>query len=425
MNKNFISKLEKSFLVFFSCIVFSHDAFSQTSPILGTKGKYFFIDFEPFFPIGVYDFPEKREDDAIWKEAAEAGINFKLSKQSGKYGILVSKPIPKTQLNEANRSLMEVQYGKEVRSQLKDFLNKHETDNTIICWHAPDEPSWFGPAGHSLMNGYDFIKQNSKKPIWLNESPSFTDLVHFGTAESYLSSCDVISEDIYPIPENMPKKGQGHNQNMFLVGEHTKKIVDFSTINNVQQKPVWMVLQGFGWSSLNKIFKNPDTYIPPTKHELRFMVYDAIVNGATGIIFWGLEFESEKTESGKAIWQNIKEMTTELKGQYPILTSLTEITPNHLIVSTTDTTNNPIKYLLKTVGKDTYIIVVNSKKESQKNIQFKVTEQFKGSVSNVTEIFSKKTYPLKEDRIWTDDIEGYGVRVFKTNMNFVFLKHLN
>jgi hypothetical protein len=403
--------------------VISLNTYAQNAPTFSTAGKYFFIDYKPFFPIGVYDFPEKRNDDTIWKEAAEAGINFKLSKESGKYGIWVSNPIPKVPIDGKNRSLMEVQYGEGIQNQLKAYLNKSESDTTLICWHAPDEPSWFGPTGQILMNGYDYVKRNSKKPVWLNIGPSFTNNTeHYNNPQTYIATCDVISEDIYPVPNGKPKAGQGSNINMNWVGEHTAKIVNMSKINQVQQKPVWMVLQGFGWASLNKTFKNPETYLPPTKQELRYMVYDAIVNGATGIIFWGLEFELQNTASGKEIWKNVKEMSTELKANYPILTSMTEVSPKYLSISTADTTNNSIKYLMKIVGKNIYVMAVNTKPETQKNVQFRVTDQFQGKVSNVTEISGSKNFVVKDNRIWTDDLEGFGVRIFKTDMNFAFFK---
>jgi hypothetical protein len=146
------------------------------------------------------------------------------------------------------------------------------------------------------------------------------------------------------------------------------------------------------------------------------------VNGATGIVFWGLEFEKQNTATGKEIWKNVKEMSSELKANYPILTSMTEVSPKYLSISTADTTNNSIKYLMKIVGKNIYVMVVNTKPETQKNVQFKVTDQFQGAVSSVTEISSNKNYPVKDKKIWTEDLEGYGVRIFKTDMNFAFFK---
>ena len=39
--------------------------------------------------------PDRRSDDAMWKEASEAGFNFVLSEQSGKYGMYVEQAIKK------------------------------------------------------------------------------------------------------------------------------------------------------------------------------------------------------------------------------------------------------------------------------------------------------------------------------------------
>ncbi|MGL4630367.1 MAG: hypothetical protein ACRCVT_04100 [Leadbetterella sp.] len=393
-------------------------ALSQTNPELSTKGRFMFVNNKPFFAIGLYDFPSKRTDDAIWKEAAEAGINFMMSSSESKYGIKVSRPIPKIK----GRSLMEVHQGKDVQQQLTAFLNKYENDTSTICWHAPDEPSWFGPTPQVLINGYDFVKKNSKKPVWLNVGPSFTSSVeHYGRPEEYLESCDIISEDIYPFPDSTTKNGQGYNHRAFLVGEHTERLVNMSKVNYVQQKPVWMVLQGFGWASLNGTFKNPESYVPPTRNEMRYMVYDAIIHGATGVVFWGLSFENTDKPSGLAIWNTVKNVSSELKNRQAILTSLTSINPTYLTVKT-NKTENPIKYALKLVDKEIYIIAVNTRAQAVSNAQFSVADVYKGNVSKVLNVDTNKTLEVSENKSWNDTIEGYGVRIYKTDMNFAFMK---
>ena len=64
------------------------DASMDESPVVTTVGRYLCIDHQPFFPLGLYHFPDKRTDDAIWKEVADAGFNFVLSDQPGKYGVI-------------------------------------------------------------------------------------------------------------------------------------------------------------------------------------------------------------------------------------------------------------------------------------------------------------------------------------------------
>jgi hypothetical protein len=390
-----------------------------------TNGAFMYLDYKPFFPIGLYDFPEKRNDDAMWKEASEAGFNFKLSKTPGKYGMKISRPIPYQAVNGKNVSVMEVQKGAEIQQKLAQFISEYEKDTTLLCWHAPDEPSWFGPTATVLRNGYTFLKERSQKPVWLNIGPSFTAVNHYTPGVSYLDACDIISEDIYPVPDKLRKDGQAYNLELPMVGEHSKKIVEMSSVNGVQKKPLWMVLQAFGWKSLNKMFKNPDTHIAPTLAELRYMAYDAIVNGATGIVYWGLEFEKLDQESSKILWNNVKMVAGELKANYPILTSQTEINNSYLKVITPDSTTKPIKTLLRLANNKIYVIAVNASDKTLEKVTFDTQKLYKASVSQITETYSKKAVVVNENASWSDKFGPYDVKIYETNLNYAFLRKFN
>jgi hypothetical protein len=209
---------------------------------------------------------------------------------------------------------------------------------------------------------------------------------------------------------------------MELVGEHAAGIIEIASINKVQQKPLWMVLQAFGWSSLNDYFDNPDDYLPPTMAELRFMVYNAIVNGATGIIFWGLEFESLETEQGTAIWEACKNVATELQELNPVLTSLTHFNNDFLLVENVqaDSEASPVQHLIKVVGGDVYVLVVNTSAKPQNNVRFTPFPAIGGTLTNVTECTTNKELSVSNERYWQDTIEGFGVRVYKTDIRYDF-----
>ena len=402
--------------------------FSQDKAIPETNIKaynqFLFVDYQPFFPIGLYSFPNKRNDDEIWKEASEAGFNFVMTNESGRYGMKVSRPIPKVSISDIKVSLMEVHRGEKLQNQFRDFLNRHETDSTMICWHAPDEPSWHGPSAEVLINGYEFIRSHSKKPVWLNMGPSFLSRENYSKNSTFLETCDIISEDIYPVPDGKRKKGQGNNIDMKLVGEHTSGIKALVSKSGAQQKPVWMVLQSFGWSSLNEYFNNPDDYFPPTKDELRFMVFDAIVNGATGIIFYGLEFESLQTEKGADLWASCKNIANELRELNPVLTSLTQFNNDYLLVQNekSEEKETPIQHLIKVVGGDVYVIAVNTSSKAQKEIKFTAFPDIGGSVTKAIDCTTNKELKVLNERFWYDSLEGFGVRIYKTDLRYDFYK---
>ena len=95
-------------------------------------GKFLTIDYQPFFPIGLYHLPDRRTDDAIWKEVADAGFNFMLSRESGRYGIYVSKPVPWKEIDGQRFNLMELNRDNSFLEELKTFLDENEKDTTML-----------------------------------------------------------------------------------------------------------------------------------------------------------------------------------------------------------------------------------------------------------------------------------------------------
>jgi hypothetical protein len=391
---------------------------SGADPVSGQKvkaiGKYLTVNFKPFFPIGLYSFPDRRNDDAVWKEAADAGFNFVLSQESGKYGIYVARAVPGKEVNGKKVSLMELYRDPSMQDDLENFIKTNEHDPTILCWHAPDEPSYFGPAANSLRLGYEAIKEFSKKPVWLNNGPSLTTAFHYNQPADFFKTCDIMSEDIYPIPEGYPKQGQSSNRYAYYVGEHTKKLVELGSDDGVQNVPIWMVIQGFGWGDLGQ--EDPKIFIPPTMNELRFMTYDAIVHGATGILFWGLRSTQDAVHA--QLWKDLKSIATELKSNYDVWTCPFEMMTDKIGISYGDTTQaNTIHCLLKLLDNRVVLLAVNTRRVPLKNVNFSVSKGG-GVVTKVNVLNENRKIEVKENKSWTDQFEPYGVHIYETDMFF-------
>ncbi len=109
--------------------------------------------------------------------------------------------------------------------------------------------------------------------------------------KKFNSLIDIVSCDIYPAPEyRMILQGDLNNRTLSCVGEYTRRMKQ-----GAEGKPLWMILQGFGWRDLqgNLPCRNsPDKEYGrrPNFRESKFMVYDAIVNGASGILYWGVHY---------------------------------------------------------------------------------------------------------------------------------------
>jgi len=385
-------------------------------------GNYLCINYRPFFPIGLYSFPDGRYDDAMWKEVSGAGFNFVLSNESGKYGMYVSRAIPTKTIDGVRVSLMETYRDPSLLNELIRFLDKYENDTTLLCWHAPDEPGWYGPSGVALFPGYEAIKDHSKKPVWLNNGPYLAPhIVNFSRPVEMTRPCDILSEDIYPIPEGKGKPSQGDNFYASYVGEDTKMLVDMVSVNGIQEKPVWMVLQGFNWGDLGRSDPRFKDFLPPNKHELRFMTYDAIVHGATGILWWGVR--NTKTEVNARLWNDLKAMASELKRTYSLWTCPFELVPDKLDISipAMHRGENPVHYVIKLTNNKAYILAVNTRNIALSNVSFSVARD-RGVVTKVNVLEENREIKVSSNNAWTDSFEGYAVHIYETDIYYSFMR---
>ncbi len=104
----------------------------------------------------------------------------------------------------------------------------------------------------------------------------------FSSVRRYALAADVTGVDIYPVPEGKTSHNDLPNQTLSCVGDYTDLVTQAVWGN----RPVWMVLQAMGWSEEggNKLTADRPR---PTKKQLRFMVWNAITHGATGICWYG------------------------------------------------------------------------------------------------------------------------------------------
>jgi len=98
----------------------------------------------------------------------------------------------------------------------------------------------------------------------------------------YRPAFDVTGADIYPVSYPPGTHAATDNHDISVVGDITKKMRSAAG-----GKPVWMTLQ-IAWSGVAPTTSNPSR-VPrfPTLLEERFMTYQAIVNGARGITYFG------------------------------------------------------------------------------------------------------------------------------------------
>jgi hypothetical protein len=108
--------------------------------------------------------------------------------------------------------------------------------------------------------------------------------------ERAATATDWYGFDLYPVPQL---------ENLALVGENVRAVR-----KHAPGKNILAVLQGFGEDDLGRTGRRP------TPEETRFMAYDAIINGADGIAWWGqsaMDISKDDT-----LWEAIKATAKEI-----------------------------------------------------------------------------------------------------------------
>ena len=204
--------------------------------------------------------------------------------------------------------------------------------------------------GEGIKAGIEYVKSiDPKHPVWLNHAPrnSLKSLSYFNRA------ADIAGCDIYPVPQD-----QGHSDFYApfppAVGAYTRRMREAAP-----GKSCAMVLQGFGWRDLFEKMRNEKPAAfgrRPSFQETRFMAYDAIVNGANMVLYWG----TSTIEKDSLLWKDLMVVARELKALQPALAAPDQKTLDVVLEETGGSLDGKgILTLLKKVEDDYVLIVVN------------------------------------------------------------------
>src|SRR4051812_29308952 len=161
-------------------------------------------------------------------------------------------------------------------------------------WKGVDEPEWGKHPLPPMIRAREIIRElDPNHPLAATHAPR-------GTVESlkrYNATADITGADIYPVGYPPGTHSLKTNKNISMVGDYTRTMMEVAD----GKMPVWMILQ-IAWSG---VIKPEKTLRLPTFAEERFMVYQAIINGARGLMFFGGHLEkgwSASDRAGKWNW---------------------------------------------------------------------------------------------------------------------------
>ncbi len=172
-------------------------------------------------------------------------------------------------LQEAAGPLVAGQEPKLLR-RVVDSMKSHPC---TTVWKGADEPEHGHVDAAGLARTRAAIRAlDADHPVAIIQAP-------VGTLDDllpYRDAADIFGFDIYPVAAHYGLQTDRANKTISVVGDLTR------TATHLGGKSTWMTLQ-ISWSGV----KPPNKLVFPTLHEERFMAYDAIINGARGLFFFG------------------------------------------------------------------------------------------------------------------------------------------
>ena len=169
------------------------------------------------------------------------------------------------------------------RRLLANIVGQLKDHPALGAWKGIDEPANPNRPARvpvaGLVRAYRTLRASDPNhPVVITQAP-------VGTAAQlapYRPAFDITGADIYPVSYPPGKHAGGGKRDIGVVGDVTRKMV-----RAAGGKPVWMTLQ-IAWSGVIPTEQH-SANVPrfPTLSQERFMVYQAIVNGARGLAFFG------------------------------------------------------------------------------------------------------------------------------------------
>lgn len=216
-------------------------------------------------------------------------------------------------------------------------------------WKSVDEPEWGKTKIPPMVRARNIIRElDTNHPIILMQAPRGT----VKTLKPYNVAGDVIGADIYPIGYPPGMNSLLSNKEISMVGDYTRRMMEVSE----GKLPVWMVLQ-IAWSG---VVNEGKTLRFPTFPEERFMTYDAIINGARGLVYFGGNVKQAMSPEDAALgwnwhfWNRVLRPVIEEIGTHSPLAPALVAPDSKLPIKVNK--GSGIEFCAREVGADLYLL---------------------------------------------------------------------
>lgn len=366
------------------------------------------------FPIGFYEMPKTEAD---LRAMAAAGVNLVRCRD-------------RDDLDRARAAglmgwiSLTVQQG--ATEALRNLVVSVADHPALAVWEGPDEIVWTFTAYSFLKKSAGFTREDwnnqtpkaagyareqasmilpklrdgirlvreldtLQRPFWINEAAD-SDMQY---VRHYIDSIDITGCDYYAV--------RSTGTDLQSVGRLVHR---WDAIG--RGKPVWMVLQAFSWHTAN-----PErTRLYPSFEQSRFMAYDAIVNGAKGICYWG----SEQIDDPR-FRESLYALTLELSKISPLLVAApVEDIQVRIVSDLFDRPGRGVRALLRQRDSNFLLVLVNEDSHRHLGVDVTGLEALEGRTFDL--LYGSET-ALVDRGGFVTRLQGYEVKVFTTNPNLV------
>ena len=215
----------------------------------------------------------------------------------------------------------------KAEAKLRKVIETFKDSPGMGLWKGADEPDW-GNSHNPKNSTPEQVAHVAKllheldpnHPIWLVQAPRGT----VTSLKRYDAGWDVGGIDIYPVSYPPGVHSEEKNKELSMVGDFSRTMREVAG-----EKPFWMTLQ----IAFSGVVKPGRTLRFPTFPEQRFMAYEAIINGARGLTYFGGGLPQTFNERDKPLGFNwtyfdrvMRPLFEEIGPKSPILPAL--LAPN-------------------------------------------------------------------------------------------------
>ena len=242
-------------------------------------------------------------------------------------------------------------------ASLRNVVDTFRNHPALGLWKNADEAWWSRVSVSNLFNGYVVIKQeDTNHPVVQTHAPRGT----VPDLQPYNVAADVLAMDIYPVAVPPPSNPPITNTQVSQLGDWTQVL---SHVAN-GQKEFWMIEQ-IAFSGTTPPGK---TLIFPTFTQSRYMAYEAIANGARGLMFYGgnipatLNAQDAPYGWNWTFWTNVLKPVVQQLGDNSLLADALVAPASTLPITNSGTTFPDLEYCVREVPP--YIYILACKRET-------------------------------------------------------------